>query len=464
MKIKKKDSKVIGKVKDFFKKNIKMKVLVLYIIINLLYIFIASFLVTTKAFTYIKMAKGYVPLLVINVIVAIIICIKKYYKKNITHLFLALIIIFGIISTIFAIKPEVALWGIGGRYEGLFTILYYFSLMFLSSFVSKKYRKVIIWTILVGGAIQCIYAICQISDVEGVYRMIHSTGKIKFKADGFELEKEVWATGFATNPNFFGTYMLLCATFALGLYIDEKKIIKSIMYLLFFGLFIVGLLISNTASTVVGLGAASVIALIYCIKNKYIKKILFFAVIVVGTTLAIYKFGKTTLIKDMTKVGQQSTEMAKGNIQENYGTNRIYIWKNTLKIVPKYIVHGVGIDNFYYAFDGKALVTKNGRTFFDKVHNEYLQILITEGIFCLIAYLAFYLVIVLRGMKNSFRNNEIYILIPVIGYLVQAFFNISVIEVAPIFFVALGFCDSKYNERLFQKKVNWLLTFFFILR
>lgn len=281
--------------------------------------------------------------------------------------------------------------------------------------------------------------------------MIHSSGKIKFMADGFKIEQTIWATGFTTNPNFFGTYMLICAAFALGLYIDEKKIIKSMIYLVFLGLFVIGLLISNTASTVVGFGAAVIIALIYCIKNKYIKKIIFLVLIVVGTTFAVYKTGKTILIKDMVKVGKQSTEIAKGNVKESYGTNRIYIWKNTLKIVPQNLIHGVGIDNFYYAFNGKALVTKDGKTYFDKVHNEYLQILITEGIFCLIAYLALYLVIGLRGIKNSFKNKEIYIFIPVVGYLVQAFFNISVIEVAPIFFVALGFCDSKYNSRLFKK-------------
>ena len=118
------------------------------------------------------------------------------------------------------------------------------------------------------------------------------------------------------------------------------------------------------------------------------------------------------------------------------------IWKNTLKIVPKNLIHGVGVDNYYYAFDGKPLYSKNGKVFYDKAHNEYLQILITEGIFCLISYLAFYGIITVRGTKYSFKNKEVYFILPIIGYLVQAFFNISVIEVAPIFYIALGLGDT----------------------
>lgn len=443
--------KILDRIKMFFKKNIKMKALVLFVIINILYVFVSSYLATVKVIEFKQMAKGFIPLLIANVTVSIAICIKGFYKRNIIHLFMVLIIIFGIISTIFAIKPKVALWGIGGRYEGLFTIMYYFSLMFLCGFIGKKYRKIIIWTILITGIIQCIYALCQKYEVEGVYRMIHTSKKIKFMADGFKINRTVWATGFTTNPNFFATYMLLCASFAMGLYIDGKKIITSVISIACTVLFIVGLLISNTSSCIVGMGAVCIFSIIYCLKNKYIKKMIFMTLAIVCTILVMSKTGKTWFIKDTKEMGNQAKKITSGEVKEGYGTDRIYIWKNTLKIVPNNLIHGVGIDNFYYAFGEKPLVTKDGRTYFDKVHNEYLQILVTEGIFCLAAYLSMYVVIGARGLKNCFKNKEIYLIIPVLGYLVQAFFNISVIEVAPIFFVALGLCGSVFNEKLFKK-------------
>lgn len=277
-------------------------------------------------------------------------------------------------------------------------------------------------------------------------RMINSSNKIEFLADGFRIKREVWATGFLTNPNFFGSYMLLCGTFALGLYIDEKKKVKSIIYLLFTGAFLVGLLISNATSGAVGFIAVLCYVLVYCIKNKYFKKLIIVSLIIICAVIGIKSLGKTKLAKDVIKTGEQATEIAKGNVDEKYGTNRLYIWKNTLKIVPKYIIHGVGVDNFYYAFDGKPLYSQNGKVFYDKAHNEYLQILVTEGIFCLIAYMAFYGIITIRGIKYSFKNKKLYLVIPVMGYLIQAFFNISVIEVAPLFYIALGLCMNDKDQ------------------
>lgn len=68
--------------RKIFSKNLKMKCLTIYIIINLLYILISSYLVTVKQIKYINMSKEFVPLLIINVIVGIIICVKGYYKKK----------------------------------------------------------------------------------------------------------------------------------------------------------------------------------------------------------------------------------------------------------------------------------------------------------------------------------------------------------------------------------------------
>ena len=48
------------------------------------------------------------------------------------------------------------------------------------------------------------------------------------------------------------------------------------------------------------------------------------------------------------------------------------------------------------------------------------------------------------------KDKKTYLLIPVVGYLIQAFFNISVIEVAPMFYMALGLCINKDNAKLLK--------------
>ena len=72
-----------------------------------------------------------------------------------------------------------------------------------------------------------------------------------------------------------------------------------------------------------------------------------------------------------------------------------------------------------------------------------MQIAATIGIPALIIYLAF-LMQILFNQKNLFKNSGLFILIiPIIAYITQAFFNISTIGVAPIFWFLLGVIQNK---------------------
>lgn len=85
----------------------------------------------------------------------------------------------------------------------------------------------------------------------------------------------------------------------------------------------------------------------------------------------------------------------------------------------------------------------------DKAHNEYLQIAVTLGIPALIAYLIFLGMIIIPNLKYIFKQKYIFILLSIIGsYLVQAFFNISTIGIAPIFWLCLGIIDNKNILRI----------------
>ena len=155
--------------------------------------------------------------------------------------------------------------------------------------------------------------------------------------------------------------------------------------------------------------------------------------------------GLTTLVDDLIKTKNETSNIVSGDINEDYGTGRVKLYKETIKVIPKYIVHGVGIDNFAYILDGKPIT--RGRYLYDKAHNEYLQILVTMGIFSLICYICLHFVIVKRGIRDS----EIYILIAVISYLVQSIFNISVIEVAPLFYISLGLAVNRCSSEKFYR-------------
>lgn len=117
---------------------------------------------------------------------------------------------------------------------------------------------------------------------------------------------------------------------------------------------------------------------------------------------------------------------------DNYGSGRITIWKNALTVVPKYFWLGSGIDTFGYVYPKHS-----SGLYYDKAHNEYLQILVTEGIFSLVLYLGLLLVLFVDGVRSN--NKLVWILlVAFVGYALQAFLNIRVNTVALIYFIIMG--------------------------
>ena len=447
--IKKITNKIPTPIKNFFTKDVKMKLLVAYLVANLIYILVGSYIFMTGKistdFHYKEFSLGLRKFLEYNVIVFLVIVFEKRYKRNWVHLGILLIAIFACISTYFAFDKKIALEGCWGRYEGLFSVLYYLSVMLLSTFVSDKYKKFLVNCILICGAFQAFYGVCQCFNWLHVKQFGKPYKVYDEAVHATVFKSKPWILGLTNNPNFFGTYMLLCISYSIGLFMDSKKVIKSVYYALLTALFMFGLLASNTTSAVVGLIFVCIIVLIKAIKNKLIVKWFVLLMIFVSMIVLAVNLDKTTLLNDVVTTGTEATEIAKGNLDDSYGTKRMYIWKRTVEIVPKHIWHGVGVDSFHKAFDGKALIrkTKTKAIIYDKAHNEYLQLLITQGIFSLIAYLSLCGYVLFCGLHRSIKHNELYLVLPVIGYLVQAFFNISVIEVAPIFWLAMGLCCGK---------------------
>ena len=123
------------------------------------------------------------------------------------------------------------------------------------------------------------------------------------------------------------------------------------------------------------------------------------------------------------------------------------IWKETVSLLPKYGWFGCGIELL-----GRTVSVEEGvgtRLNFDKAHNEYLNLWVTEGIFALLFYLVFLFALFIPGLVGFLKKkvpagSEVHeelskiALFAFFGYIAQAFFNISVVQVAPYFWMICG--------------------------
>ncbi len=414
-------------------KNMESKISFLLLSFNFIYLTVITFLIRIGKIHY----NIYRYSTVVVSLICLFFCIVCFFlsflkkKKNpfiITDYIVFGIIIFAVISCVFAIDQKVSLFGQGGRYEGFFAILYYISLYLLATFVSKDKKKYLIYFFLFLGFIQSIYSFLQIEHSHFVSISYHFG--------------DTWATGFLFNPNFFAELIILCLAYAMGFLLEEEKSkCRKIIFIILFCVYFSALAISNTLSCFVGFLFILFYSFLYGFIRK--RKIPCFLMLLLGMFLLLFYSirNQTTLLGDFHKTSGEVQNIVGGNLDSNYGTKRLGVWMETIKIVPKYLLHGSGIDNFDQAFGEKHLIVGHYR--FDKAHNDYLQILVTQGIFSLLCFLSLFFIICVRGVFLTYKNHEIYFLLPVIGYLVQIFFNISVVEVAPLFYVSLGLLDTR---------------------
>ena len=288
----KKFLEIFNFIKEKFNKKFDI-ILLIYMILNVLYINVGSCLVTKRIVSSLYFSYGYMIFLVINIFLIKYLVLSKKYKKTKIDLILKLITIFAIISAVFAFDIRVSLYGYYNRYEGLFVILYYMSILFLSTFIKKEHKKILIYSILLGGFIQVIYSIFQKFNLFNV-NILSSSNMVH---------------GFTTNPNFFGTLMIFCLSYSIGLFMDSKKIFSNIIFAFLSCSFFLGLLLSNTLSSMVGLIGVLIFLLFYSIKNKHFKKFILLCILLGYIVSTAHFFGMTGLVKDLVKTKNETTNI-----------------------------------------------------------------------------------------------------------------------------------------------------------
>lgn len=136
---------------------------------------------------------------------------------------------------------------------------------------------------------------------------------------------------------------------------------------------------------------------------------------------------------------------------EKSGSGRLLIWKITSDAIKKSPIIGTGLDTLQSRllrdnFDGYTYYVNTKKAGIDKAHNEFLEYWACGGILTLISYVALIGVILTKLFKRREDDRcKIYFLM-ILGYVIQSFFNISVIGVAPLYWILLGAAVKHYRD------------------
>ena len=170
--------------------------------------------------------------------------------------------------------------------------------------------------------------------------------------------------------------------------------------------------------------------------------VLLIVVIIIAGIIGVETLGKRDENTGRKNLIADVRDVLHGDIRDELGTYRIYIWRNALAAYSEHPVIGTGPDTFGHAFPAQAQ-GKYGENY-DKAHNEYIQILICQGILGFACYLVFLVSSSFSAVPKAFRNPMLMaVLAAFTGYCAQAFFNISLPIASQLLWVFAGMLANK---------------------
>lgn len=359
----------------------------------------------------------------------------RYYDSE----FKALLVYFSlmIFSALFSVAPLTSIFGSFARYDGILTFFFYF-ITYLIVRNSKIVGSWVFNVIVYSSLIVAFYGLSQ-------YYGFNPIPKEMYRGD--PLINPTFST--MGNQNFLGSYLVLVIPISLYLYFFKEKRIGLVAY----GIQFLTLLCTKTRGAWIGAFFAFTFFLIlhYYVYGKdknFLKKIIY-TVIASITIITLYTITSgDAFFTRLFSIFIDFSKLLKKDEDANLsGSFRIYIWQKVIELIKMRPIFGFGVETLGIVMD-KFFKSQNFRVFgeyiiVDKAHNEYLNIAVSSGIPSLLAYLSF-IYFELKKAFHRLKEDPAYValLSAIIGYLIQAMFNIQSITVYYLFFVFLGLISS----------------------
>lgn len=375
---------------------------------------------------------------------------KQVELKDNKSLCVALaVILLSVVSCVMAADVFTAFYGYLDRSEGMLTILGYWGLFAAGMTVTADSRRIKLSDVIVGiGAFQSIV---------GILQAIPATGKVvpnyfrelfdSFSTEGIQYTKEYVATGFLCTPFALAAVLTVIFAFALnGMLYDGSKP-RKIFYGISAALMSAAAMLTCVVPAVIGIGSVLLVSLIIAaVKSgtaKDKKPILacICAVVVIGGIFGgLFAAGEFKLLDEKIIFHDSFDRLSITGTGRNGDDSQWiypYLWDDGMYTAQQNLVWGTGPDNWGTIFSTGAII--------DRSYNEYIDLLQSRGIiiFALtIVFLVMTLVKMIKLLAGFIKDKNSWtacaVSAAVIGYLVQAFFNISSVTSSPYLWITLG--------------------------
>ena len=373
--------------------------------------------------------------------------------------FLALYALSAVVSTLYSVDRELSIRGDFFRQESVLTILVYTILpvLFAVLVFTHQQARMLLMGLAVCSVLVAAYAIIQYAGLDPIKM-----------APYFGIKPLPGMRAFGStlgNANFLGKFLVLTAPLLMGFLCISKSWNRNMFWALACSIAVAALILTETRSSWFGFFIASCIFLVTGATVRIFKKkelLLSLAGIMLAglVFISIAAFARGTLT-DLQKMITSRTAQAFeiGKLSET--STRLFMWEKAIDHIAMRPLLGYGPDTHVLIMQQYNLEYNrrfNCKVILDRVHNNYLDVALAQGIFGLLAYcgiLVFFLMGMWRALKQE-GNAETRIFLCAIfsgycGYLVNDFFSFSVVSVSPTFWSLMGLTIALKNIGMCSK-------------
>ena len=350
-----------------------------------------------------------------------------------------------LLSALCSVHPQTALLG-GKRLEGFVTIAAYVICCLLIARHGAAEKK-LLWSFGVGASLCGLVAVIQFFGKNPL--SLYPAGVNYYDGNKLYLGEYLGTIG---NVDLLSA--VLCVVIPvcwIGLLVlkSKEKWLLAIPLVISLGV----LLKMFVAGGILGVFGGALLTLPVLAKEKKTRRVLAAAV----ALLMVLALGAVYAVGD--SIGgfvAEASQILHGNVDDSFGSGRIYIWREVLKLVPERLLLGGGAETLglrtnaaFERYDEDLQVFI--RAAVDVAHNEYLNILVNQGLLALAAYLGALLLAAKGWIAHAAEDPAVAICGgAVLAYSIQACFGISSPISAPFFWIVFGLLLNalrKYSEK-----------------
>ncbi|MFH1233636.1 MAG: O-antigen ligase family protein [Patescibacteria group bacterium] len=348
-----------------------------------------------------------------------------------------------LISSIFGVDFNLSFWGDIERMLGWFHVFHFFIFYLIIITVFRNWndwRNLLIVSVVASTAV-CLY---------GLFKINYST---------------IGNTAYVSGYVIFNIYFALILFFRRHSEEKEKKLnwFVSALYLVIAFIMLLVMNVTKTRGAFVGLGISFLLFFILFIFYSKNKKAKIYSVITIVFSviliLLVFLYPQSKLVKSIPFL-ERVTQISSNEVTFQ---TRLISWKSAIKDFHNHVFLGTGYGNFAITFDKyfdpKFYNWTTSETYFDRAHNNLVDIASTAGLVSLLSYLSIFVAVLyylFQGKKqNKISKNEFVLFLCLfVAYFIQ---NLAVFDSLVTYLslmIALGYVYWLINRREEEEVVS----------